>query len=437
VRPSKYNLEVPTDDGALIVNFLSRAVVELDGDALKIFQALSHDECLDDDVDEFVRTLRAGLFLVDDNFDEMAYLRRRVLLERFDENELGIVIAPTMGCNFSCHYCFEHRPDEAMTREIEEELLEYVAQQIKGKRTLAVQWFGGEPLRALDQVRRISEGLISLAKNEGAHYSSAIVTNGHLLTRDTARLLKRLGIRSAQVTLDGDKHLHDRTRRSGSMEGSFERLLANIEAASPFLDVNIRIHVAPFSVSAVKNLLVDLAARDIGTHAKSIYFAPLFKYAPSDVSQQFTSDTKRFYDSESFAAIEVELFKDLRRLRLPMPDLLEASFSVCTAVRANAIVVGPSGRLYKCYFELDKPSKSVGRTSIGVLPSDHLHQWLDHEIARDDECRDCTYLPVCFGGCTHKWQEGARKSAICTRLKHNAPQLLEQVYLASRQVEDT
>jgi uncharacterized protein len=252
-----------------------------------------------------------------------------------------------------------------------------------------------------------------------------------LLSGEVPSLLKGMGIHTAQITLDGDKNLHDRTRNAGGQGNSFETILSNVAQSAPFIDIKLRIHVAPFSVLSVKRLLSNLADRGIGRMVKEVYFAPLFNYKPQPQVGQFAPDSKRFFDAKSFADVEVELFAELKTLGLPMPDLLHAPFSVCTAVRENAIVVGPSGNLYKCYFELDKPERAVGDLREGLAPSGHLQQWLDHEIARDDECRSCKFLPVCFGGCSHKWQEGAPKSVICTRLRYNADQLLPLVFSES------
>jgi uncharacterized protein len=434
MRFSNYNLELPIDGGVLLVNTLSRSVMELDSESFELFQEIAGGTFEDDgdpDFARFVGALRAGFFIVNDDFDELAYLRERVQSARFDPDELALVIAPTMGCNFACHYCFEDRRDAVMSQEAEEQLFGYVADRLPGRKSLAVQWFGGEPLKALDQVERISRRLIAMTRERGINYSSAIVTNAFLLSGGVPALLRELGIHSAQITLDGDKELHDRTRSAGGGRSSFETILGNIEAAAPYIDVKLRIHVAPFNVDRVKALLLDLSSRGVEKIVKEVYFAPLFHYKPAPQERQFKSDTKRFFDAESFAAVELELFAELKRLGMPMPDLLRAPFSVCTAVRENAAVVGPSGKLYKCYFELDKPSRSVGDLQNRMPASDKLNRWLDHEIARDDECKTCKFLPVCFGGCTHKWQEGADKGNICTRLKFNANGLLPLIYQGS------
>jgi uncharacterized protein len=372
MRPSRYNLEIAIDGGMLLVNLLSRAVLELDRDSFELFKSLHGDEAAeitDDEIANFAQVLRSGLFLIDGDFDELAYLRQRVRHDRYDDQELAVVIAPTMGCNFSCHYCFEDKPEAQMTREAEQELLDYVGKRLVGKKVLTVQWFGGEPLKAIDSVERLSRALMIVAERHGAAYSAAIVTNGHFLSKEVAKLLKSLKVKSAQLTLDGNKRLHDRTRRGDGKESSFERLLGNIMEAGPFIDVNLRVHVAPFSVTAVKSLLADLAARGIGKAVKTIYFAPLFSYKPSNAaSAQFLLDGKRFFDAESFAAVEVDLFRDLRRLHLPMPDLLDAPFSVCTAVRNNAIVVGPSGRFTNAI------SSWISRQERSELPRGESHR---------------------------------------------------------------
>jgi uncharacterized protein len=434
VRASRYTLEIPVEPNTVLVNLLSRAVLELDADSLATYR-----EFLVPDAKlprrgarrELHEALRAGLFLIDDAFDELAFLRARVQRDRHDPEELGLVIAPTMGCNFACHYCFEDRTGPAMSADAERQLLDHVAAKLKGKRRLAVQWFGGEPLKELDQLERLSQGLIKLADARRIDYAAAIVTNGFLLTEEVARRLKACGVGSAQLTLEGVKALHDRTRIAEKGISSYETILANARAAAPFLDINLRVHVAPFNLGGVKSLLADLVARDIASSIKSIYFAPLFDYKPRQGRVQFHSDDKRFYDAESFASVEVELFQELKRLRLPMPDVLQGSFSVCTAVREHALVVGPSGRFYKCYFELDKPERAFGALGAGITDPGREADWLDHEIARDEECRSCSVLPLCFGGCTHKWQEGAPKEVICTRLRYNARELLSIAFGSS------
>jgi hypothetical protein len=189
VRASHYTLEVPIDTGTLLVNWLSRSVLELDAEGLATFRSFLGSRARlprKGDRRDFFEVLRAGLFLVDEQFDELKFLRERVTQDRYDSEELALVIAPTMGCNFGCHYCFQDRAGSAMTPQDEQRLLEYVAERLEGRKRLAVQWFGGEPLQQLDLIERLSRSLMALADQRGILYGAAIVTNG-LLSHDGYR----------------------------------------------------------------------------------------------------------------------------------------------------------------------------------------------------------------------------------------------------------
>ena len=432
MRESAYNLEIDNGGSVLLVNLLSRSVLELDQKSYDLFRNICDQNIVQpaaNELEKFIDVLAGGRFICEDDFDEFAYLAERVRKARHDPTELAVVITPTMGCNFSCHYCFENRVDEGMSDDIEDNLISFIEERLRGKSALAVQWFGGEPLRALGKVEGISRRLIELADRHAVNYGAAMVTNGYLLSRDVASLLSNLGIHTVQVTLDGDKHFHDRTRRAES-GSSYETIVGNITDAAAYLDIRLRIHVAPYSAHSIKTLLRDIARRGIGNCILEVYFASLFNYKPDGKAHQFEPDGKRFYTTADYAEVVAELYAEALQLGLPVADPLTADFSVCTAVRENAIVVGPSGNLFKCYFELDKADQSVGDVRSGIVSQDRLKKWHAHEIARDDECRSCKFLPVCFGGCTQKWRESAPKETICTHLRFNAPKIFPLFYSA-------
>ena len=120
------------------------------------------------------------MFLLEDDFDELAYIRYKSNQERFDKRQLGLVITPTMGCNFSCHYCFENKNNSYLNIETQHRILKLVANNIAGKESLHVEWFGGEPLLALPIIENLSSKFILLAKNFGTEYSDYCYTNGIL-----------------------------------------------------------------------------------------------------------------------------------------------------------------------------------------------------------------------------------------------------------------
>lgn len=431
MRHSRYNFSVPHGDSYLVANLLSRAVVELSGSAFERYCRLdlSSDES---DCGDLRQALIDSLFVVENDFDERAYLTQCVNRARYNDRNFKLVISPTMDCNYGCHYCFEDKSKEILGEKDQGRLLEFVARKLPGKESLAVQWFGGEPLLALDVIDNLSTRFLQISSAAGAGYAASMVTNGALLTDDVARRLKTLGITRVQVTLDGDQRLHDKTRRESDGRSSYDLLIRNISTASRHLSVQLRIHVAPFSVGNIKTLIRDLAKTTVTRTATEIYFAPLFNYVPGQaaslrgipIRQQFSSDDKRFFSAEQFAQVETTLYKLAVKHGFPLPTLFDTPFSICTAVEDNTFVVGPRGNIYKCYFDLSHSDQRVGDLTNGILPSANLLKWANHNLARDDECDTCDFLPVCFGGCSKKWHTDAPKETICTPLRYNLHDLL-------------
>jgi uncharacterized protein len=166
MKPSHYNLFVDNGETVYALNLLSRSAIRLSRDAFETYRALARNAPCTNDAEshELSKVLRDRKFLVDDDFDEIAYIRYRSHRDRYDNRTLGLVISPTLGCNFSCHYCFENKTDETLTEDNQNRLLELVAANLRGKEVLGVQWFGGEPLNALPVIERLSNTLPRLSQ---------------------------------------------------------------------------------------------------------------------------------------------------------------------------------------------------------------------------------------------------------------------------------
>lgn len=430
MKPSRYNLFVRDGERVHAVNLLSRAVVELTIEAYQSYERLAAGEAPPEDPETatFVAMLRDRLFLLEESFDELAYIRLRVQQGRFDGRQLGLVIAPTMGCNFGCHYCFEDKTGENLAPEAEARIVALVASRLRGRDSFAVQWFGGEPLLALPVIERLSRAFLELTRRAGVSYAATVITNGSRMTAEVAALLHELGVRHAQVTLDGDQPLHDRTRFELVGQGSFQQILANVRASSPHLAVKLRVHVAPFNVASVEKLIDRLAAERLQAHVAEIYFAPLFDYRAGREGPSYRPDGKRFMTAESFASAQTQLLQRAASHGFRLPDFLDVSYGICTAVRDSTLVVDPRGNLVKCYKDVGQDDEAVGTLESGETPGDNLLKWMDIHIPRDEECRECRFLPVCLGGCTKQWHEGAPKTTICTPLKFNADDRIRLTY---------
>ncbi len=431
MRLSSYNLFVRDGDHTVAVNLLSRAAVKLSPASYRRLLRWSGDGLptdLGDDERTFAEFMVQSRFLIDDDFHEIGFIRERTRRERFHSRALGLVIAPTMGCNFSCHYCFEDKAEVFLDAASQARILELVAERTGSFDALEVQWFGGEPLRGLDVVESLSSGFCALAAEHGFSYSALLISNGYLLTADVAGRLCALGVRSLQVTLDGDRALHDRTRREPGGHGSFDRILANLRAVPDEVEVGVRVHLAPFNHTDVLRLLDTLDAAGMQQHIDRLYCAPLFNYRAGMTSPAYQPDGKRFASSAEFAALQVSVLEKAHALGFRLDDFLDVSYGICTAVRGDTLLVDAQGHLLKCYKDCGVAEEAFGDLAGGVDRPENLRKWVDVDIPRDEECRACTFLPVCFGGCAKQWQEGADKSVICTPLKYNYEERLRLLF---------
>ncbi len=72
---------------------------------------------------------------------------------------------------------------------------------------------------------------------------------------------------------------------------------------------------------------------------------------------------------------------------------------MCTLRSANNIVVGPFGKIYKCWENIGENDFCVGDTVKG-LDKDLLKRWKEIAIlTNNSKCNACPFFAACPGGC--------------------------------------
>ena len=105
MKSSKFNVLIKDEksDAILLFNSFSLGMQQLDADIANAFTKndfsnLSH---------EIINELTTKGYLVNDEIDEISLLKHNYELDKYDQYVLDFTIAPTMGCNLKCSYCFE------------------------------------------------------------------------------------------------------------------------------------------------------------------------------------------------------------------------------------------------------------------------------------------------------------------------------------------
>ena len=142
-----------------------------------------------------------------------------------------MVVQPSAACQLDCHYCGQEHTSDRLSNADQDAFVARVAWRLASGsyRRLRIGWFGAEPLLGMNVIRRMTPMLRAAAAEAGCDYGAKIVTNGLLLTGETAHeLATDLGINFIEVTLDGLPEFHDgrRFRKNGGR--SFDQIFRNL-----------------------------------------------------------------------------------------------------------------------------------------------------------------------------------------------------------------
>ena len=137
-------------------------------------------------------------------------------------------------CNLACGYCYQTDAnpqahlkivpglERAMKRDVWEAGARWAVGWPHDKMPLRVNLYGGEPLMALRELGDLIPWWnIHFAKERGRTINWSMTTNGALLLPPARDFLDRFGV-SLLLSLDGPKHLHDRTRVRHDGRGSWD-----------------------------------------------------------------------------------------------------------------------------------------------------------------------------------------------------------------------
>ena len=403
VKPSRFNVRAVDASGrARYTNTRSGVAAAVDQEIDRFLQGEA-ETC--DAIDDLV----AAGFVVEQGCDEIGQVCQGYETTR-NAPVLAMTIAPTVACNLRCDYCFEtEHPNRYQDDDELDAIIAFARHRIRSERPTRfdVTWFGGEPLLHLAGIERLSRAFISLATFSGIPYAATIVTNGTRLTPETAATLRRLRVLEAQITLDGAQRTHDRLRIDARGQGSYDKIMAGIDAATGLLGIDLRIHADRRTARSIPSLLEDLATR--GHQEVALTFA---RIEPPGVFDDPGPVDERYLDGAEFAALERTWLHRAAELGFAVTQSVvnEHGPTPCMAVSPNHFAIEPGYQVSRCYADV-----ANDRRRDGTLDPDGTI-----ELTSDDErwrrylpfdlgCAECTYLPLCVGGCPKARVDGALK----------------------------
>ena len=424
-RLSRYNLSIPNPDGeGLLIANTYRKKCDV-YTPLECYM-LSVVEELDEDHPIIRYFAKRGVIT---RMDERAMLEARGRVACRGQYRVSMTICPTMGCNFDCPYCFEDHRAGRMSEQVQDDVVALAGRLLKAAKAdrLSVTWFGGEPLLAPDIIASLSERLKAVAAEHGAEYHAGIITNGYLLSQETADLLGRASVKNAQITLDGLGPKHDATRHLAGGGPTFDRIVENLRTVKLPFTVSIRHNVHTDNLQEMKPLedFVKELSRESGNEL--LYYPAVVQ--DSEAADRRDSQVEVLCDS---SAGEIDVIRTTKR-----EERMRSHY--CGANLLYSVGVDEKGNLQKCWEDVDKPERSFGRASVWdpAMPfrtadhPDRLTSYLNTAPPLDDpECRECVWLPACLGGCPSRRLHSHR---VCVAYKNEPEKYVLALYRQNKE----
>ncbi len=432
MRQSMFNVRVPLPDRdeVFLMNTLTDAQLLVSRDVSDLLtRAERGDRSFDADERESLETLRDNGFLVQTRTEERAALDELFANLREDTEQMRLTVLTTLQCNFACDYCMQgdhgdhNKFAHKMSLETAHRIVDWVRQRFDQVRPqkFVITFFGGEPLLNVPVIRIIAEGCAALSAERGIRQGISLITNGLLLTPELVDSLLPLGLRGVKITLDGDRDTHNRMRPLRGRQGTFDKIIENVRQVAHKVAITIGGNFDETSVDSYPALLDYLREQDFADHIAKINFKPIIKFTATQPKGLIPvtavgTDGKPLggacmtgagagsgggmCDSCNFAEEKMSFLLDETR-RHGFPTIDGVHMGPCEIHRRHAYTVGIDGSLYACPGFGSEPTEAIGHIDPQHAPAvPSAVERYERLSPLKEECGDCTFIPVCGGGCS-------------------------------------
>ncbi len=403
-KQSDYNTFWSYDEENVVgYNFMYRNMLVFDKNDCQILQtdSLSINN-------EIIKQLIEYQFLIDKNFNELEFYKYNFYKTAYNNDILTLVILPTLNCNLSCPYCYEHRTSLRMKKEVENDLSNWIESNLIGKKVLAVDWFGGEPLLCFETIERLSKKIIELCQKYNIYYEASITTNGCFLTEEIIKKLDLLNIKNVQVTFDGNREEHNKQKFISKENGTFDLIMSNIEKycelSKSDRPLRIRVNVSDSNFETMSELLDSFSE-----NVKSSSFI-FFRWLYANEASCWKNFSKDKQGNSPYQGIS-QLLQLAAKKGFHIDNRCDKQeFSYCEADAANFYTIDPLGYVYLCVADY-KPENSIGNVRDGISSTKLNNYYLFKNVNPfdDKECLICKVLPICNGGCRKARLKGKKQ----------------------------
>jgi len=333
-------------------------------------------------------------------------------------------------CNLRCEYCYYTGKESALhigTARMSDEVLEsYIRQSLAmhgRKARVEFAWHGGEPtLAGLPFFRKVAA--LQKQYGPGRRIVNTMQTNGTMLTDEFCRFFREERFLIG-VSVDGPEALHNTWRKTAEGKGSFAQTLRGMEL--------LRKHGVPFNTLTTVNRTNQEYPGEVYAFLREwtdwMQFLPVVESKPAEyereAGQLFAappgihgiqlkhpvmpfSVTPEGYGRFMCGIFDAWRKQDAGRKHVQLIDVtignlrgIPSSLCVHNPLCGHSGSVEANGDVFAC----DRyafPAYRLGNlteTDLGELMETNREFGMHKTYDLPEECLDCPYIRLCFGGC--------------------------------------
>ena len=351
--------------------------------------------------EELLVLQKQGLLFTDDNYIDPS----AAALMKQDAPIKALCLHVSHDCNLRCQYCFASTGDfgtgHRMTMDVEtaKKANDFVIQRSGSRRNIEVDFFGGEPLMAMDTVKATVDYARSLEEKHGKNFRFTITTNGVLLNEENIAYINR-EMSNAVLSLDGRPEVNDKMRKTISGTGSYDVILPKFQKLVEgrgdkdyYLRGTFTRYNRDFSADVMH--IADQGFRNVSV--EPVVGSPDCDYT---------------FREEDLPGILAE-YEKLAEQLLHRPDVNFFHFNVdlsqgpCVIKRLRGcgagceyVAITPEGDIYPCHQFVGNEEYKLGNLYEDTFNMDLSHRFGELNVYTRPDCQQCWARFYCSGGCS-------------------------------------